>query len=82
MARITSQKAALKFGGQFDLVLGASQRARELRRGAVPKIKSDNGPVITALKEIEEGLYTKQDFLKTFKLLAAFTELKVSVVPI
>lgn len=67
MARITSQKAALKYGGLFDLVLGASQRARELKRGSAPKINSDNGPVVTALKEIEEGLYTKQDYLKTFK---------------
>jgi DNA-directed RNA polymerase omega subunit len=67
MARITSQKAALAYGGLFDLVLGASQRARELRRGSQPKIKTDNGPVITALKEIEEGLYTKKDYLKTLK---------------
>ena len=67
MARITSQKAALKYGGLFDLVLGASQRARELKRGSTPKIDSDNGPVVTALKEIEEGLYTKQDYLKTLR---------------
>jgi DNA-directed RNA polymerase omega subunit len=67
MARITSQKAAQAFGGLFDLVIGASQRARELRRGSQPKIKTDNGPVITALKEIEEGLYTKEDYLKTLK---------------
>jgi DNA-directed RNA polymerase omega subunit len=67
MARITSQKAALRYGGLFDLVLGASQRAREIRRGSAPKIKTDNGPVITALKEIEEGLYTKKDYLKSIK---------------
>jgi DNA-directed RNA polymerase omega subunit len=67
MARITSQKAAQVYGGLFDLVLGASQRAREIRRGSAPKIKTDNGPVVAALKEIEEGLYTKKDFLKSFK---------------
>jgi DNA-directed RNA polymerase omega subunit len=67
MARITSQKAALKYGGLFDLVLGASQRAREIRKGSAPKIKTDNGPVVTALKEIEEGLYTKDDYLKSIK---------------
>jgi DNA-directed RNA polymerase omega subunit len=65
MARITSQKAALKYGGLFDLVLGASQRAREIRRGSAPKIQTDNGPIVTALKEIEEGLYTKKDYLST-----------------
>jgi DNA-directed RNA polymerase omega subunit len=67
MARITSQKAALQYGGLFDLVLGASQRAREIRRGSTPKIKTDNGPIVTALKEIEEGLYTKKDYLKSIK---------------
>jgi DNA-directed RNA polymerase omega subunit len=67
MARITSQKAAQVYGGLFDLVLGASQRARELRQGSTPKIKTDNGPVVTALKEIEEGLYTKKDYMKTVK---------------
>jgi DNA-directed RNA polymerase omega subunit len=67
MARITSQKAAQVYGGLFDLVLGASQRARELRRGSTPKITCDNGPVVTALKEVEEGLYTKKDYMKSFK---------------
>lgn len=64
MARITSQKAAEKFGGLFDLVLGASQRAREIKNGSMPKVKTDNGPIVTALKEIEEGHYTKEDYLK------------------
>lgn len=67
MARITSQKAVEVYGGLFDLVLGASQRAREIRRGSVPKVVCDNGAVITALREIEEGHYTKQDYLKSLK---------------
>jgi DNA-directed RNA polymerase subunit K/omega len=67
MARITSQKAAQVYGGLFDLVLGASQRARELRRGAVPKVICNNDAIVTALKEAELGLYTKEDFIKSFK---------------
>jgi len=67
MARITSQKAAQVYGGLFDLVLGASQRAREIRRGSPPKVKCDNGAVITALREVEEGLYTKKDYMKTLR---------------
>jgi DNA-directed RNA polymerase omega subunit len=67
MARITSQKAAQAIGNQFDLVLVASERAREIKRGSLPKIKSDNSEIVTALKEIEEGLYTKQDYLRTLK---------------
>jgi DNA-directed RNA polymerase omega subunit len=67
MARITSQKAGQVYGGLFDLVLGASQRARELKRGDAPKVESDNGPIVTALREIEEGHYTKKDYMKTVK---------------
>jgi len=67
MARITSQKAAQQYGGLFDLVLGASHRAREIRRGSAPKIQTDNGPVVTALKEIEQGLYTKKDYMKSLR---------------
>lgn len=64
MARITSQRAIQKLGGnQFDLILVAAQRAREIKNGSTPKVESKNGPCVTALKEIEEGLYTKQDYL-------------------
>jgi DNA-directed RNA polymerase subunit omega len=64
MARITSQKAAQMVGSQFDLVLVAAQRARELKNGSAPRVESKNGPCITALKEIEAGQYTKEDYLK------------------
>jgi DNA-directed RNA polymerase omega subunit len=68
MARITSQKAAQMVGGdQFLLILMAAQRAREISHGSLPKIKTDNGPIITALREIEEGLYTKEDFNEKFE---------------
>ena len=64
MARITSQKAAKMIGSQFDLVLVAAQRARELGNGSLPKVQTKNGNCVTAVKEIEEGLYTKQDYLE------------------
>ena len=67
MARITSQKAAKMIGNQFDLVLVASQRAREIKRGSMSKVGNENGPAVSALREIEEGHYTKQDYLKTVK---------------
>ena len=66
MARITSEKAALAVENRFDLVLIASQRARELKRGALPKLASKNGTVVTALREIEEG-YIGRDYLKRIK---------------
>lgn len=56
MARITSQKAAEMIGNKFDMILIAAVRARELKRGHAPKVKCNNGPNVTALREIEEGL--------------------------
>ena len=55
MARVTSQKAAEAVGNRFDLVLIASARARELKRGYLPKVVCNNGPMVTALREIEAG---------------------------
>ena len=55
MARITSQIATEKVGNRFDLILIAANRARELSRGSAPKVETKNGPLITALREIEQG---------------------------
>lgn len=65
MARISSEKAVEIIGNRFDLVLVASQRARELKRGSMPKTDNPGQSVtVTALREIEEGKYTKLDYLK------------------
>lgn len=66
MARITSQKAAEAVENRFDLVLIASQRVRELKRGAMPKVTSKNGAGVTALREIEEG-HVGRDYLKRIR---------------
>jgi len=66
MARITSEKAALAVENRFDLVLIASQRARELKRGALPKVASKNSAVVTALREIEQG-FISRDYLKRIR---------------
>lgn len=67
MARITSQQAAEAVGNRFDLVLIASQRVRELKRGAMPKVpRNKNGAAVTALREIEQGFIGK-DYLKRIK---------------
>lgn len=65
MARYTSQKASEMFGGnRFDLVLGASQRAREIKNGSLPRVPGkDATAVVTALREIEEGKYTRKEWL-------------------
>ena len=64
MARITSEEAVKKIGNRFDLVLVASQRARELKNGSMQRVEGkDASTTITALREIEQGKYTKQDYL-------------------
>lgn len=65
MSRITSQQAAQKIGSIFDLVLVAAHRARELKAGDTPRVETKNGPIITALKEIEEGKYTRNEWLES-----------------
>ena len=65
MARISAEEATKQIGNRFDLVLVASQRARELKNGSAQRVEGkDASPTITALREIEEGKYTKQDYLR------------------
>jgi DNA-directed RNA polymerase subunit omega len=65
MARFTSELAAEMVGGRFDLVLIASQRARELKNGSKARLEhTDATTIVTALREIEAGLYTKKEFLE------------------
>ena len=67
MARITSGKGAEAIGNRFDLVLIASQRVRELKRGAMPKVpRNKNSAGVTALREIEQG-FIGRDYLKRVK---------------
>lgn len=54
-ARYTSQDAVKMIGNRYDLVLIASIRARELKRGYKPLIDTNNKPIVTALNEIEQG---------------------------
>lgn len=62
MARHTSELAALQVG-RYDLILIGARRARELNRGWRPLLKTDNGVVVTALREIEAGLVGR-DYLR------------------
>ena len=50
-----SEAAVNAIGNRYQLVLIGARRMRELNRGDAPKILSNNGPAVTALKEIEQG---------------------------
>ena len=55
MSGRTSQDAAAMVGGQFNLVLIAALRVRELKSGHLAKVVTTSGPSVTALEEIEQG---------------------------
>ena len=52
---ITAQEAVDKIGNRFELVLIASVRARELKRGYKPLVDKPTGVVVTALREVAAG---------------------------
>lgn len=66
MARISSEKAVQQVGNRYDLILIAAARVRELNKGAMPKVKTKHGNVLTALTEIEKGLVGRE-YLKRVK---------------
>jgi DNA-directed RNA polymerase omega subunit len=51
----TSQAAVQMVGNQFDLVLIASARLRELKSGHRSKVVSTHGPSVQVIEEIEQG---------------------------
>ena len=63
-ARYTSQEAAQQIGSIYDLILAASCRYRELKRGYIPMVKSKNGPMSVALEEIEAGIIGRDYVVK------------------
>ena len=65
--QLSSEDAVKADGDRFEMVLAASQRARELKNGHMPRVEGKNGFIVTALNEIEQGKYTRADFLKTIK---------------
>ena len=60
MARLTVEDCLDNVENRFELVLIASQRARQLAMGAEPLVPEDNDkPTVLALREIAENLINK-----------------------
>ncbi|EEX38065.1 DNA-directed RNA polymerase subunit omega [Vibrio metschnikovii] len=61
MARVTVQDAVEKVGNRFDLVLIAARRARQIQTGGKDALvpEENDKTTVIALREIEEGLITK-----------------------
>ncbi len=62
MARVTVQDAVEKIGNRFDLVLVAARRARQMQTGGKDALvpEENDKQTVVALREIEEGLITKE----------------------
>ena len=55
MARVTVEDCLEREDNRFALVVLASQRARQLMKGAAPLVHSKNKAAVTALREIATG---------------------------
>lgn len=61
MARVTIEDCIERCANQFELVLLSTKRARQLERGAEAQVPLENDkPTVVALREIAEGLVTRQ----------------------
>ena len=59
-----NQDAVSKVGNIYDVVLIASCRYRELKRGYIPMVKTNLGPIGTTLTEIEQGIVGRDYIVK------------------
>ncbi|PID50712.1 MAG: DNA-directed RNA polymerase subunit omega [Proteobacteria bacterium] len=60
MARVTVEDCLPYVNNNFDLVLKAARRARDIAHGAQPLIdEQGDKPTVIALREISEGLLQK-----------------------
>lgn len=64
--QIDYDKCTENIGNRFNMVLVASLRARELKRGYAKNVNTPNGNVVTALQEIQAG-HVGADYLKRIK---------------
>jgi DNA-directed RNA polymerase subunit omega len=55
MARVTVEDCLEREENRFALVVLASQRTRQLMKGAAPLVHSKNKPAVTGLREIATG---------------------------
>ncbi len=65
MARITVEDCLDHVDNRFELVMISSKRARQIATGGQdPKVEPENDkPTVIALREIEEGLISKEEVL-------------------
>lgn len=61
MARVTVEDCLEKIPNRFALAMIASQRAKQLLKGAHPLVSTKNKFVVTSLREIAAGVVTVKE---------------------
>lgn len=82
MARVTVEDCLDNIHNRFDLILVASKRARQLARGVSEAMveRENDKPTVIALREIAEGLVTKDILSQTERELPkSFDELNFTI---
>ena len=79
MARVTIEDCIKKISNPFDLVLYASQRAKELNQGEITDLDKENDKnTVIALREIAQEKiplsYLKLELVKSFQMNIAMLE--------
>jgi DNA-directed RNA polymerase subunit omega len=64
VARITVEDCLAKEGNRFALIMLAAERARQLSRGATPRVASHNKVAVVALREIAAGHVRFRELVK------------------
>lgn len=70
MARITVEDCLKVVPNRFELILMASNRARELEKGepAIVKVKNPEKPTVMALREIASGKFSEEKLKQLKKI--------------
>ena len=67
MARVTVEDCIEKVKNRFDLIIAASQRAREISNGVQIEVEKDNDKnTVISLREIGDGVITFDDLKERY----------------
>lgn len=61
MARVTVEDCLERVENRYELVHISAKRTRQLLRGSSPVVKCKNKSIVTSLREIADGLVTRED---------------------
>jgi DNA-directed RNA polymerase subunit omega len=82
MARVTVEDCLANVENRFELVLLATKRARELSQGKDAKVEWEKDKAtVVALREIAEGLITKERYTKPPEAVIEAFEPKPQEIP-